>query len=138
MNLSGRIIDDELVKALEVADSLQHLILHDSEIDAKSLQRLLASNPELYVELGRRPEFMNDELAADLRRRGLALRSGFGTGWRQLFLAESESRRGSAGDREQRDRQNPRQVVSLSIPFSGGRIDPELFRPKPVGDQSIE
>ena len=69
LDLSGRTVDAEFVDTIAGAKSLKHLVLHDSQIDAQSLSRILDSNPSIYVDLGRIPEFADDELLADLRQR---------------------------------------------------------------------
>jgi hypothetical protein len=123
LNLSGWPVDAKLVDTLDAPHALRHLILHDTTIDAPSLERILASSPSLFIDLGEIPEFVSDEQAAELYRRALAVRRSFSTGWRQDMYQVDVNLNSD------RDQQNPRQYVSLSIPDKKGRINAQIFRP---------
>jgi hypothetical protein len=134
LDLSGWKINPELLDVLDTADSLKHLILKDCDLDADSLERILASNPLLYVDMGAIPGFVTDEVASDLRQRASAMRAEFRTGWRQMLGADSPT----AIEKEFRDERTRRQVVSRVMPWEDGRINPQVFRPKPVANRILK
>jgi hypothetical protein len=138
LNLSGQRVDSEFIDALATADSLRHLILHGSDVDAESLQRMLASNPSLYIELGGVPEFDSEDLAADLNRRALLAQRHLNSGWRHLIQMRGGTRwRYDRADEKNAERDGSRlrtTVLSSAI----GMIDRQVFRPSPLEGQSFK
>ena len=55
LNLSQTQIDDETVELLCKAKSLRFLILHDCEIEASSVEKLLDTNRKLFIDIGSDP-----------------------------------------------------------------------------------
>jgi hypothetical protein len=118
LNLSGWQVNESLMKVLSGASTLRHLILRNTSIDAASLDRLLASNPDMYVDLGSRPDFVSDDVESELQRRGQIIQRAFSSGWRRALQVTHIL---------------PDQEVPESPFFSSltraGRIDADVFRP---------
>jgi hypothetical protein len=137
LDLSGRTVDAEFVDMIAGAASLKHLVLHDSQIDAQSLNRILNSNPLIYVDLGKIPEFADDELLSDLRQRASIVRLKFNTGWRQVFLATDEAYEFLPAQTVERDHDET-QMISLVERPRAGTINPQVFRPPQLRGDSGE
>jgi hypothetical protein len=133
LNLSGWSVDSELMKELGAAYSLRHLILRNSEIDSPSLTRLLASNPDLFVDLGGLPSFLSDELVSQLRRRAAEFGKGV-SGWREALYAGETPNLRLTSEQGQPEQENASRFSRTTRTYRAGRINPQLFRPVPLAN----
>ncbi len=138
LNFSGREVDTELLEALGDASSLRVLILHDSNIDASSLDRMLLSNPSLYVDLGTVPDSVNEEQMSELRRRALLVRRGLNSGWRHAIHMRGGGNIASYRRQEELVEQSSRQL-DPRLPANQGTNNLQVFRrPHTVDNQSLK
>lgn len=91
LDLSGWKVDEELLKILCTDGAeLKHLILHDTSIDRPTYERLFHAAPDLYVDIGSVPNYLEGSSLAELHRRADSLQREMNTGWRVMLKPRDE------------------------------------------------
>ena len=131
LDLSGWQLDGELVDALANCLSLQWLTIHHCELSNESLQKIVATNPKLKIDLGEQTQGYSASLVANLETRIIEQARYSSPSWYSQIISTVDYSYAVVGSgREASDSPN-RRTGSRRQRILGdqpGTIDPEPFR----------